>query len=194
MVFRYFLPVILFVLGSYGYAQQKQEQEFGIDEKDLPRNISPLLSEYLKDVKRLRFFKELDGQKTSYEVKFKKDTLYYSIEFDSIGQLEDVEFIIKESAIPKKSYASINEYLGTAHEKYRIKKIQQQYPHEGGNAKALLRDAFQNLLSTKINYELIIATKDKEGYVEFEITFDAQGNHLLTRKSVATKYDHVLFE
>jgi hypothetical protein len=174
------------------YGQKKQEREFRVDKEELPTEIIPLLSNYLNDVKRLRFYKEQDGEKSSYEVKFKKDRLLYSIEFDEKGVLEDVEFIVKQKDIPDETFEKLTKYLQSNHGKYRIKKIQQQYLNTR-NAQKTLKDAFQNLILPEIRYELIIATKDDEGYGEYEITFDAMGAHLLTRKSINTKYDHVLF-
>ena len=140
------------------------------------------------------FYKELDGEKSSYEVKFKKSKLYYSVEFDGKGQLEDIEFIIKENDIPEETLKSIKDYLSKTHGKFRFKKIQQQYLNQDSDARSTLREAFQNLMTPEINYEIIIATKDRKGFNEYEITFNADGQHLLTRKSVAPKYDHVLFD
>jgi len=184
--------LVLLATSVLCFGQKKQEREFRIDKEELPKEITPVLTNYLNNVKRLRFYKELDGERSSYEVKFKKDRLLYSIEFDENGVLEDVEFIIKQKGIPDKTFEKLTKYLKANHEKYRIKKIQQQYLNTG-NPQKTLKDAFQNLILPEIQYELIIATKDEEGYGEYEITFDAVGGHLLTRKSVNTKYDHVLF-
>lgn len=184
---------LLLIITTFCYGQKKQEQEFRIDRHLLPGTIMPLLSEYLKDVKRLRFYKELDGEKSSYEVKFKKDKLLYSIEFDQNGQLEDVEFIIKEIDIPAEALKNIVTYLNVNHQKNRIKKIQQQHINYD-NPRQTLKEALQNLILPEIRYELIISAKDEKGFGEYELTFDADGKHLLTRKSIKTKYDHVLFQ
>lgn len=188
-----FLISALLATSVLCFGQKKQEQEFRIDKDELPQGIITELSEYLKEVKRLRFYKELDGEKSSYEVKFKKDRLRYSVEFDENGTLEDVEFIIEPTDIPEKTLEQIARHLTSKHGKYRVKKIQQQYLN-GDDTQKTLKNAFQNLLLPDIRYELIIATKNTEGYGEYEITFDALGKHLLTRKSVNTKYDHVLFQ
>ncbi len=188
-----FLILVLLATSVLCFGQKKQEQEFRIDKNELPQNVLTELSGYLKEAKRLRFYKELDGEKSSYEVKFKKDRLRYSVEFDENGKLEDVEFIIEPTDIPEDTLEQIARHLISKHGKYRIKKIQQQYLN-GDDTQKTLQDAFQNLILPDVRYELIIATKDKEGYSEYEITFDALGKHLLTRKSVNTKYDHVLFQ
>ena len=186
-----FIILLFFCVASFG--QKKQEQEFRIDKKELPDGVMAVLSNYLENTKRLRYYKERDGEKSSYEVKFKKDKLHYSIEFDEKGALEDVELLIKQTDIPNEPFDNMTTYLQSNHKKYRIKKIQRQYVNTSDAAQTL-KEAFQNRILPKLKYELIIATKDENGYGEFELTFDANGEHLLTRKAVNTKYDHVLFQ
>lgn len=174
-------------------SQAKQEREFKIEENEFPKKAKGIIETYLADSKRIRFYKEIDGDKVSYEVKFKKDKLKYSIEFSEGGNLEDIEFVIKEVDIPSDSFEMITNYLEANHKKNRIKKIQQQYLNNIGNPKELLRVAFQNLILPEINYEIIVATKDDKGYAEYEITFNSEGKHILSRRLVKQKYDHVLY-
>lgn len=187
---------LLFLVLLYSttlFCQLKQERESRISKAEFPTIAIELLQPYTTSVKRLRFYKEQDGKKFSYEAKFKKDRLRYSVEFSENGQLEDVEFIIKAIDIPDESFNNIQSYLQANYRKHRIKKIQQQYVLNEGTAEALLKTAFQNLLNAKITYELIVATKDKDGFSEYEITFNAQGAHLSTRRSIDPNYDHVLY-
>ncbi|MEM1259792.1 MAG: hypothetical protein AAGH81_14775 [Bacteroidota bacterium] len=189
-----FLLILFLLFAANGFAQKKQEKEYRIQENQLPENVIVMLGEHLNGAKRLRYYREIDGENSSYEVKFKKDKLFYSVEFDESGTLEDVEFIIKENDIPQEPLQIIKKHLSNTYGKFRIKKIQQQYLNDGPEAKTVLRKAFQNLILPEINYEIIIAVKDKEGYSEYEVTYNANGEHLLTRKSIAPKYDHVLFQ
>ncbi|MBT8292923.1 MAG: hypothetical protein KJN70_06585, partial [Eudoraea sp.] len=146
------------------------------------------------DVKRLRFYKELDSAKTSYEAKFKKDRLFYSVEFDEEGLLEDVEILITEVDIPNSSFQAIQEYLKSNFKKYRIRKIQQQYTLTAfQNVENTLHKAFQNLIDPKINYELIVAGKKDRDFQDYEILFDSEGKLIRLRKSLPANYDHVLY-
>lgn len=183
-----------FVCGSIlVWSQSKQEREFKIDVEAFPNAAKELLEPFVYDVKRVKYYKEFDGKKLSYEAKFKKDKLRYSVEFDKDGKLEDVEFIIKKVDIPKSSLGLIAEYLEKNHLKYRIKKIQQQHLNSLSNPKKVLKEAFQNLILPTINYELIVSSKSENGFLEYEITFDSLGKHLLTRNLVKPKYDHILY-
>ena len=184
---------LLLVSGTMLFGQLKQERESRISQSEFPAEAIVLLKPYTKHAKRLRFYQEQDGKKTSFEVKFKKDKLHYSVEFSDKGVLEDVEFIIKETDIPDATFNQLVSYLKATYQKHRIKKIQQQYLFKDGMPETLLKTAFQNLLNANITYEIIVATKEKEGFSEYEITFNAAGEHLGTRKSVDPNYDHVLY-
>jgi len=184
---------VLFLTFTLGFAQTKQEREFRIDKEDFPTQSLKVLLPYIKEVKKVRHYKETDGQKISYEAKFKKDKLRYSVEFDSLGNLEDVEFIIKKNDIPSGSFINLQNYLKNKHKKVKVKKIQQQYLAVGTEPKKVLKEAFQNLLLPSIRYEIVISSKEEKGYQYYEVTFDHQGNHLSSRKFSDSNYDHVLY-
>ena len=191
-----FNPLLLFmlVMVQFGVAQNKYERESRIDEEEFPKASYLLIQDYLDDAKRIRFYKETDSIKKSYEAKFKKGRLHYSVEFDESGKLEDVEFIIKEQDVPNDTWGTILFYLDENHAKYRIKKIQQQYPLlDGQSEKKLLHNAFQNLILPEVNYELILSSKKDKEFQEYEALFDAEGQLIQIRKSVPPSYDHVLY-
>lgn len=193
-IMKYKIVSIFFVLGFFlSKAQTKQEREFRIDEKDFPAQAITLIKPYFDNSKRVRFFKEIDGKKESYEVKFKKDKLFYSVEFDKAGNLEDIEFVVSKTDIPSDVFNTIEKYLNAAHQKVKLKKIQQQYLKGNSDAKKVLKDAFQNLLLLSIRYEIVISTKVEKGYQFFEITFDSKGKQISSRRFSDSKYDHVLY-
>ena len=186
--------VLLVFLINAGMAQDKYEREYRIRKSQFPEQAFTFLETYLKDAKRLRFYKELDSAKTSYEAKFKKDRLFYSIEFDEEGLLEDVEILIMEVDIPNSSYQAMQEYLKSNFKKFRIRKIQQQYPLSAfQTVENTLEKAFQNLIDPKINYELIVAGKKDRDFQDYEILFDSNGKFIRLRKSLPANYDHVLY-
>ncbi len=185
LIFLFFSGILL--------SQEKRERETRIKESAFPKTALETISSYLKDAKRIRFYREFDGKKISYETKFKKDRLFFSVEFDSIGVLEDVEFLIKKVDIPEDSWKNIETHLEQNFDRPRIKKIQQQYARQNRDDAQTLKEAFQNLLVPYINYELIISSKNGEGFQEYEVLFDANGTFVKLRKSSPQKYDHVLY-
>ncbi len=108
-------------------AQNKYEREHRIKKSQFPEVALQFISEKLEGARRIRFYRELDSTKVSYEAKFKKDRLHYSVEFDKEGTLEDIEIEIRELDIPNEALARIKEDLGNRFRTHRIRKIQQQY-------------------------------------------------------------------
>ncbi|WP_276168236.1 hypothetical protein [Zobellia alginiliquefaciens] len=186
--------LLFFVFGiSTAFAQIKDEREHRIKKSQFPENARLFLHQKLVNARRIRFYKEIDGSKVSYEAKFKKDRLRYSIEFNTDGKLEDIEIEIEPLDIPNDSYSKITKYLEQNFKKYRIKKIQQQYNVDDDNVDETLKNAFQNLMLPSIKYELIINGKNDKGYEQFEILFNAEGQFELIKKALPANYDHVLY-
>jgi len=192
---KYSLFIITSILWCFPvFSQAKYEKEFRIKQADFPQKALALINDKIRGVKRLRFYKEIDSIAISYEAKFKKDRLFYSVEFNTEGELQDIEILIQEIDIPKDVFGSITKHLEETYPKYSIRKLQQQYPlKEGTQHSSLLKEAFQNLLLPYINYELIVSCKSEAGRREFEYLFDAEGNFLSKRESLPANYDHILY-
>lgn len=191
--FRIFIQVICVLSITFGFTQQKKEREARIERNEIPNRALELLDPYLEDAKRVRYYQETDGAKKSFEVKFKKGKLRYSVEFNPEGKLEDVEFLIKSTDIPDETWGAIQLVFQEKFSKTFVKKIQQQYPSEEKEEAVVLKEAMQNLILPYIRYELVIAGKTENHHRLYEILFDASGKMLLLREFSPTNYDHVLY-
>lgn len=192
MKYKFFF-IFLFI-GCAISAQNKQEREYRILKSQFPKKALAQIQEKLEDAKRIRFYKEIDIKKSSYEAKFKKDRLWYSIEFSENGELEDIQIVIKPIDIPEDVFLNITTYLKTNFTKYRIRKIQQQYSvNDLEDTETTIKNAFQNLMLPSINYELVIAVKKEKTYDQFDILFDAEGAFKNLQKLLPPNYDHVLY-
>jgi hypothetical protein len=190
------IAILLLLLCSTHSAsaqKNKYEREYRIKKSQFPEKALKYIDEKLEDARRIRFYKETDSTKTSYEAKFKKDRLKYSVEFSEEGVLEDIEVLIRAVDIPDDSFSEMNGYLKRNFRKYRIRKIQQQYPMGENDAETTVKHAFQNLMLPYIKYELIVAGKKEKGYARYEVLFDAEGRFENIRKSLPPNYDHVLY-
>ncbi|MDX1332882.1 MAG: hypothetical protein R3252_07625 [Robiginitalea sp.] len=186
--------LLLLFLGVTGLSQVKSEREFRIKKSQFPPTTLEKVQPYLEGVRRLRFYKEIDAGRVSYEVKFKKARLHYSVEYSDAGELEDIEVRIKTVDIPSESWEALEEHLTGSFEKYKVRKIQQQYRRASFPSDAdTFQNAFQNLLLPEIRYELIVHAKTEDGYRDFEITYDARGKFIQKKKSLPPNYDHVLY-
>lgn len=192
--FKTILCFLLLFCGLFSSAQNKYEREYRIRKVQFPEKALGYIADKLTHAKRIRFYKETDSVKISYEAKFKKDRLWYSIEFNQEGSLEDIEILISAVDIPDETFNSVKAYLSQYFKKYRIRKIQQQYPFtEEESPEVTIKNAFQNLMLASINYELIVAGKKEKNFEQFEVLFDAEGTFKSIRKSLPPNYDHVLY-
>lgn len=184
----------LFLLYACFASAQKYEREHRIRKVQFPENALGYIQENLEGAKRIRFYKEIDSAKISYEAKFKKDRLWYSVAFDQKGVLEDIKISIKSIDIPEESFQTMSSYLKQNFKKYRIRKIQQQYVvTENKKVEETIKNAFQNLMLPSVNYELIISGKKNKKLKQYEVLFDAEGSFKSIRKSLPPNYDHVLY-
>lgn len=175
------------------HSQYKYEKEHRILKSQFPREAIAIIEENITDFKRIKFYKETDSIKISYEAKLKKDKLWYSIEFNEDGKLEDIEILIKSTDIPNDTYSNIEHYLNNNFTKYRIKRLQQQYPSTNDSLDEIFKNAFQNLILPSNNYEFVVVGRKEKGYLDYEILFDADGNFKQIRTSLPPNYDHVLY-
>ncbi len=187
-----FLPLLF--LACTASAQVKSEREFRIKKSQFPSTSLEKAQPFLNGVRRLRFYKEIDAGRVSYEIKFKKDRLHYSVEFSDSGELEDIEVRIKPVDIPGESWKYMQDHLSGTFPKSKVRKIQQQYRRSSfASDSATFRNAFQNLLLPEIRYELVVHAKTEEGYRDYEITYGASGDFIMMKKSLPPNYDHVLY-
>lgn len=194
MRFRIILIICGLVIQS-AVGQEKQELERRISRNDFPEKALEVVAPYLDDARRVKYYEESDGAKTSYEIKLKKGKLKYSIEFDPEGKLEDVEIGIKTVDIPSESLAAIEKDLKDRFGRYKIRKIQQQYVHSDPKKVAqTLHEAFQNLLLPDIRYEIIVGGKERKEFQTFEILYDADGSFMDQRVVRSSDKRYVLYE
>jgi hypothetical protein len=186
--------ILLLFLGFTGFAQVKSEREFRIKKSQFPVAALEKAQPHLEGVRKLRFYKEIDAGRVSYEIKFKKARLHYSVEFSDSGELEDIEVRIKPVDIPEDAWKAIEDHLSGSFLKYKVRKIQQQYRRASFPSDSVtFRNAFQNLLLPEIRYELMVYTKTRDGYQDYEITYDARGAFIMMKQSLPPNYDHVLY-
>ncbi|EAR16877.1 hypothetical protein [Robiginitalea biformata] len=188
-----FVFILLLALAPAS-AQQKQEREFRIRKAQFPESAREVMEPYLEGVRRLRYYKEIDSARSSFEMKFKHRRLHYSIEFTPEGELEDAEVRIRPVDIPNETLEAIQAHLKGTYGRYRVRKIQQQYPRASFESDTqTLKNAFQNLLLPEIRYELVIQTRQDSGLAHYEFLYDSEGRLLRIRESLPPNYNHVLY-
>jgi hypothetical protein len=184
--------VLAFAKAELSTAQstQKIEREEKITIELFPKTALEFVNTISNSRKKVKFYKETDGDKISYEAKLKYQNRKYSIEFDEQGKIEDVEIQVSKRSIKKKAFLKIENYLDTVARKYRIEKVQEQYVGENKTAIQIKEQIAQKLVD---NYELIVAFKNNRKIYRREYLFDNKGNFLSKRDIKRLEYDFLLF-
>ena len=176
------------------YSQEKNEKEERISASEFPLIARTYFNTISQDVNYLKFYRETDGDKKSFEVKFKYKKEHYSVEFDTLGKLEDIEVVIKKRHVPKVPKAAIWKYFENNFRKTTIVKVQKQYVN---TTNASDNNFIQRILEKPYNkhthFEIIAEIKTKETHELREFTFDRHGKFEKSRKVTTSSYEHALY-
>lgn len=183
------LFLALLCLNSIAIAQVKYEKEERISIHDLPLTVQALLPQIEQSAKRIRYYHEFDGEKESYEVKFKKQDTYYSIEFTQEGVLEDIEILISKSQLP----TPVLEAIRNQFQRYKSTRIQKQFTHpKAQDPKQTIKRVFDGL-TPPTAYEIVVQGKTNAGYKQIEFLIDINGKVLKKRNIITKGYEHVVY-
>ncbi|MBO6605623.1 hypothetical protein [Psychroserpens sp.] len=193
---KYKIVVVLlcFFFSINNYCQNKNEKESKISKTDFPSSALQTLSLVPENAKRIKYYQETDGEKLSYECKFKFQNLWHSVEFNEDGKLEDIEVKVRKHQLSQTVRERINNYLSQNSDKFDIVKIQEQYVQDKSSSDlTFFKSTISNREHTASNYELIVAIKHKKDWTLKEMTFDKQGNFTNTRDLQTDSYEYIMY-
>ena len=193
-VFKYLLLFLLLSVGFVGFSQTKQEREFRIEKSQLPEAVISFIANLPDNSKRLRFYKEVDGEKQSFEVKFRIKKSYYSTEFDTCGKIEDIEVLTKTRQIDKTVLNTIETYFENSFKKAKFLKVQKQFlPIENASPNDLLNSILKGELDNQAHFEIIAEITENSTRNLREFNFDQSGKLISSRVVAPSSYGHVLY-
>ena len=158
---------------NFAFTQVKFEKEYRIKEDNIPENIKSYLNP-ITFKNRIKWYKDEALSKYTYEAKTFHNNLNFSIEFDSLGIIEDVEFKIEWKSIPESTKKNIDFYLDSIYKKKKIVKVQIQYTGKPENLINILKDINQNQKLTR-KYEIVLKGKENKKYQMMEYLFSNEG-------------------
>jgi hypothetical protein len=144
---------------------QKYEREERISPEELPAAVLLYLNEQYPQRSKVRHYRELsrsgaqDKLQLFFESKFRHEGWYYSVKFDSLGQLYDTERILPRRQLSEKLRDRISKDLSQFFSRYRLRKIQQR-PEEDG---------------TVTGYEIVVRGKHDKAVSYYEFQYSANG-------------------
>lgn len=177
------------LLIQFSFSQEKYEREIRKSENDIPKKAIDFINT-LNFNSKIKWYKEFGLNSTSFEAKTKLNGRKYSIEFDSIGNLEDAEIIIKEAQIQDLIFRKIKSRLKTDKNKFKIGKIQIQY---SGNNKSVKQKILNNENNAKLitRYEIIVTAKVNKKFQKFEYLFSDSGEFIQSKIIILKNTDNL---
>lgn len=170
-------------------AQQKYESEYRMNSENIPQSAKRFVDSIAPDLK-IKWYKEVGLNDVSFEAKFKHNKKIFSVEFDTLGILQDVEFVIKKRDIVPSVYNKIENKLDSLYQKWKFQKIQMHYTGRNGDLITLINKN-ETSDAIKVSYEIVLKGRALGNTQLYEITFNDQGEMQDIQQIVQDKADHL---
>jgi hypothetical protein len=188
----------LILLGAPVFAQTdfKREFEQSIRKSQTPQEILESLSPFMDQARRVRCFRQVDGQELSWEVKMNYRGRQFSIEFYDDYTLKDIEELIRWRKLEFTTRKSIEEFFKENYSRYRIKRFQKQFiPQEGEYLFSFIANTLTNASIKPDGYEIEAEVRNNEtgelGFFEYQ--FDSEFRLKRKRKIIHDPDGNLLF-
>ena len=190
--FRSWLSCLVFLAISLaGSAQVKYEQEFRVKEDQVPAEATAYLAG-IPFERKVKWFKEISQDGVSFEAKSKLRGQKFSIEFDTLGYLEDIEIDIEENEVPSASWRAINDYFLETFDKTKVEKIQKQWTGDPMKLREMLETG-DEVTGHVTRYEIVLRGFAGGKPKLYELLFDSDGRNLKKLEIVPRYTDNLDF-
>jgi hypothetical protein len=177
--------IILFTSAlTSAFSQLKFEKESRLKRADIP----PLAFELIESLaipEKIKWYSEENLTGNSVEAKFRFNEKHYSVEFDTGGNLQDVEITIEITEIQEGVKETIFKTLESEFSKFSIQKIQAQYSGKNPEILSIIKNP-QYETGIDLKYELIVNGKTGNSTKQYEMVFNNKGN-LNEKKEIIQK-------
>jgi hypothetical protein len=175
----------------FAQSQNKFEKEERINFSEVPAKAKSFFAE-LKLENKAKWYREFSEDGISYETKTKLHKTLYSIEFDSAGNLRDVEYIINFNHLNKNIKRKLEAQLDSLFRKYRIIKTQQQYTGEPEVLTQLVNTRKSNEPYT-VKYEIVLSGKKESYRKKYELTADSLGAIISIGRVIPPEMNNLIY-
>ena len=173
------------------YSQTKYEREYRIKAGQVPSSALEFICESAEG-SMIKWYFEENQQGNSVEAKFKRDQKKFSVEFDTEGQIQDIEIKTNWESIPVQVQSQLKNDLDSCFSKYHINKIQIQYSGDKSILTKIIQNGnVQGPITTQ--YELVVSGRKDGEHKQCEVTLDESGNvievlHIVHKNSDNLEY------
>lgn len=185
-----FLLTLFFCFGlfNFSFSQNKIERELRVKPSEVPVAAKDWLNDAFEGARKPKWHLEYSQNGKSYEAKFRYKGNFHSVEFDSLGNVQDVEIEIKESEVAPEVWREIQSYFVLGYDQVKVEKIQRQLT----GSKSVLEDYFDEdkVEGVQIRYEIVYQGKSIRWEL-WEALFDDSGK-LISKLKVEIRPNHNL--
>jgi hypothetical protein len=183
--------MLMFLAWASSEAQVKIEREYRINRSDVPEKALNFIDS-THFTARIKWYAEESQDGRSIEAKTRFRGTRYSVEFDTTGEVQDVEVTMKfnelEPIIEERITTSLNESFN----KLRIVKIQKQWT---GPREVLIELINSNTTDKKYKqlYEVYLSARENGALKYYEVLLDGEGTILKKMESVQKNTQNLEF-
>lgn len=178
---RNFLLVLLLLSSISVLGQDKVEREVSVKQKQVPLEARKWLKDAFESVGNPKWYKEFSELGYSYEAKFKLNHRFHSVEFDSLGNILDVEIELEWEELSDEVKANLTSHFEGTLQGFKLEKIQIQYSGLSEDVEDFFDEKETD--GILIQYEIEYQAEDPSGVIRiWEGTFSHEGKFLAHRR------------
>lgn len=174
---------------SHLQAQSKFEKEYRVKIDEVPSKAITFIN-WQKTYGKLKWYYEESHEANTYEGKLKIDNRRYSIEFDTLGNLLDIEIELDLKKVESPVLEEIKQSLSEKFDRHKIIRLQQQFSGEISSLNTFLSTSAPTDTFT-VRYEMTIKGKRNGNRELYEVTFNAAGKVLKIQTIVSRNTDNL---
>ena len=174
------------------FSQDKYEKEYRIKYEEVPKSALNFINS-INFSNKIKWYKEESLKSYTYEAKTIHKDIKFSVEFDSLGTIEDVEYEIKWEDIHSFAKSNMEFFLDSIYQKKKITKVQIQITGSNETLIEVIKDTKSDLELT-LKYEVLLKGKNKERpFQMIEYLFSEKGEMERESKILLKNTDHLVY-
>lgn len=190
MIIRTILSLLIFWISFSAFSQEKIERELKVKPSQVPTPAKEWLADAFEDLRKPKWYLEYSQTGKAFEAKFIWKKYFYSVEFDSLGKLQDVEIEIPSSEIPTETWTKIQGYFFEEFQEVSVQKIQRQLIGKEDDIEDFFSENESEGIS--IRFEIVFEGKNETWQV-WEGLFDEHGTLISVIKVQSRPLDNLVF-
>ena len=189
-----YILCFIFCLTGFSYpllGQQKFEKEFRITEKEAPAKAISFIKEAPFD-RRIKWYREESNNGQSIEAKTRYRKILFSVEFDTLGNVEDVELKIPFHNITESTIKVIEAHFENDFDKWKVVKTQVQWIGADKDLISQIKGLDPKSSFAK-NFEIVVEGKSNGEFKLYEFLFSNSGEIIRKDEIIPQRTDHLDF-